>query len=534
MSDPSSTVDPGDTTWMLTSSALVLTMSPALAMFEAGLLRSKNTLSIFTQVFTGLIVLSTLWFVVGYSLVFGESGGIIGNPFQHALFIDVSYSQPSVHAPRIPAAVFAIFQLTFAVITPLLITGAYAERLPFKVFIAFSVLFSLFVYYPVAHAIWGRGFLEQLGTLDFAGGIVLHTTAGVAALVSAIMIGPRKDFALYHGEFPPSNVPLAAIGCGLLWLGWFGFNGGSAFSATGGIAVSACVSTQIGAVSSGFVWLVGSWWLSKPSSSALMNGLVAGLAGVTPASGYINSPASLLLGLILGVASFGGVQVLKHRLHIDDALEVSVVHGLTGMIGALYIGLFSQRAVNPDGADGWLYGSGRLMWVQLVAVLVAAVWSAVMTFAILTACRMVFGSIRVSEEEEEVGLDWGSHGEVAYHKLQVLEEWERHQAAFSHFPRSEREAGFEEEQRRRKQQKGKKPRVKAAPPTIDETDDEVKEGPAPVLSINVQPVRKGKKKHRGPGELTSPFLSGSRSESSFIPPRNDAYRMQEVQQNGKQ
>lgn len=449
----SATVDPGNTVWMLTSTALVLTMSPALAMFEAGLLRSKNTLSIYTQIFSGIIVLGVLWFIVGYSLTFGESAQVIGNPIQHALFIDVSYSEPSVHAPDIPAAAFAIFQMMFAVITPLLITGAYAERLPFKVFLVFSVAFSLLVYYPTAHVIWGGGFMQRWGVLDFAGGITIHTTAGVASLVAAVMIGQRKDFAYYVGEFPPSNLPLAAIGCGLLWLGWFGFNGGSALNG-GSVAVSACVSTQIGAVSSGFVWLVLSMWRGKPACSALMNGLLAGLAGITPASGYINSPASLLLGCILGFCSYWGVQLQKHKLGVDDALDVSMVHGLTGVIGSIYIGFFSSTDVNPSGANGLVYGGGvRLLLYQLAAVALAAVWSALVTFIVLLICQYTFaGGIRVSDDEEEVGLDWSQHHEIAYHKLHVLVEWEKRQAKYAQFAPSNRELHYEEQEREREEQ----------------------------------------------------------------------------------
>ena len=444
----SSTVDPGNTVWMLTSTALVLTMSPALAMFEAGLLRSKSTLSIFTQVFSGIVVLGVLWFVVGYSLTFGESAQVIGNPIQHALFIDVSYSEPSVHAPDIPAAAFAIFQSMFAIITPLLITGAYAERLPFKVFLVFSVAFSLLVYYPVAHAVWGGGFLQRLGVLDFAGGITVHCTAGVASLVSAVMVGQRKDFQYYAGEFPPSNLPLAGIGCGLLWLGWWGFNGGSSLNGSS-VAVSACVSTQIGAVSSGFVWLVLSMWRGKPACSALMNGVLAGLAGITPASGYINSEASLLLGAILGFCSYWGVQLQKHHLGVDDALDVSVVHGLTGVIGSVYIGFFSTLSVNAKGANGLVYGGGvRLLLYQLAAVALVGVWSAVVTFVVLLICQHTMaGGIRVSEDEEEVGLDWALHGEVGYHKLHVLEEWEKRQAKYAQFALTDRERHNEELER---------------------------------------------------------------------------------------
>ena len=366
----------------------------------------------------------------------------------------------------------------------------------------------------------------------------------MAALVSAVMIGQRTDFDLYGGEFPPSNLPLAAVGCGLLWLGWMGFNGGSALSASGGIAVSACVSTQIGAVSSGFVWLTLSWYTAKPSSSALMNGLLAGLAGVTPASGYIGSPATLLLGAILGLASFGAVHVLKRRLRVDDALDVSSVHGVTGIVGSLYIGLFGQKEVNPAGADGWLFGSARLLGVQAAAVVIVILWTAVVTWAILLVCRLLFGSVRVSAEEETVGLDWAAHGEVAYHKLSVLEDWEKRQDTFTHFAPSEREAGWSEEQRRSRSRRTRSSR--ARPTLIAEVGDddgengyevaveeeEGEEAKQPTLLINarvVTPGRKGRGKRgkalRGPDALQSPFLPHADMTSALTPPpANDAYR----------
>lgn len=509
-------VDPGDTTWLLVSTALVLNMSPALAMFEAGLLRSHNTLSIFTQIFSGMIVCSMLWLIGGYSLVFGESaGGFIGNPIQHAFFVDVSYHSCGPHAASVPAAAFAIFQMMFAVITPLLITGAFAERMNFRAFMAFTVAWSVLVYYPVAHWIWGNGFMSRWGSngvLDFAGGITIHTTAGVASLISAIVIGQREDFDMYHGEFPPSNLPLAASGAGLLYLGWFGFNGGSALSA-GSVATSAVVSTQIGAVSSGFVWLCMSWYRGKPSTSALLNGMLAGLAGITPASGFINSPASMLLGLLLGLSSYVGAYCLKHKWHIDDALEVSMVHGLTGALGALFIGLFGQLSLNPNGADGAIYGNPIQLLIQLLAIVIVAAWSVAFTFAILTVIGWIFGGIRLSPLAERVGGDWAEHGEIAYHKLHVLDENDRRNAAHRQFEETERERNHEliDEDRKNEEHDN-----------VDESDRSKRSSPPSNGARSINGFNGG---HR------SPLLdrSGMSLEGEVDPlPHSDMYRRQDV------
>lgn len=406
---------------MLISTVLVLGMSPALALFEAGMLRSKNTLSVITQVLSGIIALSVIWVLFGYSLTFGEdAAGFIGN-FNEGLWIHVSYYRCSVHAPTIPAACYALFQMMFAVITPLLMTGAFAERMKFRVYFIFVIVWEIFVYYPVAHWIWGGGWLQKWGALDFAGGIVVHTTAGAGALVSAILMGPRAEFHDFHGEFPPSSLPLAAVGLGLLWIGWFGFNGGSALVA-GNVAVSAVVSTQIGGSVSACVWLLLAWWRGAPTSTALMNGALAGLAGITPATGYIGNGASLILGLILGVCSYFGAHILKHKWHIDDALEVSMVHGLTGVIGSLAIGFFADTNVNGGGGNGVWFGGKMLLLYQFVAIIVAAAWAGAWTFIWLKVLDKVFGGIRISEHDERIGMDWAEHKEVAYHKLHVLEE----------------------------------------------------------------------------------------------------------------
>lgn len=406
---------------MCISTVLVLGMSPALSLFEAGMLRSKSTVSLITQIFAGVITLSVMWMCFGYSLTFGPSqGGFIGN-LDHAFFIGVSYYDCSEHASQIPAALFAMFQMMFAVITPLLMTGAFAERLKFKSYMLLVVLWEIIVYYPLAHWIWGGGWLGKWGTLDFAGGIVIHTSAGMGSLVAALYLGRRKHFFDFMGEFPPSNLPLAATGTALLWIGWFGFNGGSSLGA-GHVAVSAITSTQIGCSCSAFMWLVLSWWKEKPTSVALMNGALAGLAGITPASGYINTPATILLGCVFGVASFYSIVMMKHHLHIDDALDVSSVHGLTGVLGALGLGLFAQLRIDPSGADGAFYGHGMQFVYQLVGVLLTAAYAGFWTLLLLKFLDLVHGGIRVTEDEEEVGVDWAEHHEIAYHKLHVLED----------------------------------------------------------------------------------------------------------------
>lgn len=411
-------VDTGDTTWVLISAVLVLGMLPALAFFEAGLLRAKNSLSLITQIMGGFITLSVMWDLFGYSLTFSStSWGFVGN-FDHVAFLNIPYDDCNQHAPNIPSACFAIFQMMFAAITPLLMTGAFAERAKWKAFFALTVAWEILVFYPVGHWMWGGGWLERLGALDFAGGIVIHTTAGTGALVIALYMGRRRDFDKYHGEFPPSNLPLAALGATLLWMGWFGFNAGSAL-ASGAVATSAVVSTQIGGACSGLVWIIISWFKDKPSCVAVINGVIAGLAGVTPASGYINSQSSIILGIILGVVSYCSVHLMKHKLRVDDALDVSSVHGLTGIVGAIFIGFAAESSLNPDlTEDGLVFGGTRLIWVQLVAVAVCGAYAGVVTLMLCFVIDKTLG-IKITHEEEDVGLDIVEHGEYAYHNLWI-------------------------------------------------------------------------------------------------------------------
>eukprot|EP00040_Diaphanoeca_grandis_P029388 m.172159 g.172159 ORF g.172159 m.172159 type:complete len:500 (+) comp31671_c0_seq2:235-1734(+) len=425
-SDPSC-IDGADTAWVLVSFVLVLSMFPGLALFEAGLLRAKNTLSVMIQVMAGMFSLCVLFDIIGYSLIFGSDHfGIIGG-FDHVVLINTGYATCTKFAPTIPAAAFATFQMLFAAITPLLMTGSYAERLRFWPFLAFTILWEIFVYYPVAHWVWGGGWLEKFGTLDFAGGIVVHTTAGAASTVCAIMLGRRKDFAVHHnGEFPPSSMPLAVVGAGMLLCGWFGFNAGSSLK-SGALSTSTVMSTQIAACTCAMVWLILSASLGAsraPTLAALINGAIAGLAGITPASGYVDNQGSLGIGVVLGFGTFAGSWALKNKLKIDDALEVTSVHGLSGVIGSIATGLVASKDANPNLVhEGLFYGGGpKLLYSQLVGIGVVAVYSTVITIALMWSLEKAFikftgHGMRATEAEEALGLDISEHHEVAYHDL---------------------------------------------------------------------------------------------------------------------
>ena len=361
-------IDTGDTTWILISTGLVMLMTPALGFFEAGLIRSKNALSVIVQTFAGIAILSALWFILGFSLVFAPSqGGIIGG-YHWLFFNDVPMNESLDYAPTIPGVSFASFQMMFAVITPLLITGAFAERMKWSSFFVFIIAWSIFIYYPLAHWIWGRGWLADLGVFDFAGGIVIHTSAGLGSLAAALVLGRRRNFG--PDIMVPHNIPLAVLGASLLWIGWFGFNAGSAL-ASGALAANTLLVTHIASATSAIVWILLSWKRAgKPSTTAAINGAVAGLAGVTPASGFITAQSSFFLGIVLGFASYYGILLLKERLKIDDALDVSSVHGITGIIGSIAIGLVATTVVNPSGPDGLLSGNAMQLAIQALGVAV--------------------------------------------------------------------------------------------------------------------------------------------------------------------
>ena len=404
-------IDTGDTAWMLISTGLVMLMTPALGFFEAGLIRSKNALSVLVQIFSGIAILSALWFIVGFTLVFAPSqGGIIGG-LNWIFFVDVPINDSLEYATTIPGVTFASFKMMFAVITPLLITGAFAERLKWSSFFIFIIAWSFLVYYPLAHWIWGRGWLADLGVYDFAGGIVIHTSAGLASIAAALILGRRRNFG--PDIMVPHNIPLAVLGASLLWIGWFGFNAGSALAA-GSLAANTLLVTQIASVTSAMVWLFLSWRRAgKPSTTAVINGAISGLAGVTPAAGFITAQSSFFLGIVLGFASYYGILLIKEHFKIDDALDVSSVHGITGIVGSIAIGLVATTIINPNGPNGLLYGNSIQLAIQALGVAVAAVLAFVGTIAIMKIIDATIG-LKVKDEEEEIGLDITQHAERAY------------------------------------------------------------------------------------------------------------------------
>ncbi len=405
-------IDTGDTAWMLIASSLVLLMIPALGLFEAGLLRKKNTVSIFMQIFFGLALMSVIWFVFGFSLTFGpDTAGLVGNlnwTFLNNVPFDDSLPQ---YAPDIPGVLFAKFQMMFAVITPLLLTGAIAERMKFSAFVIFIVAWSILIYYPLVHWIWGEGWLAQIGVRDFAGGIVIHTSAGMGAIAAALVLGRRLNYG--PSVMVPHSIPLAVLGSSLLWLGWFGFNAGSALAA-GGVAGNTVINTHMASSVSALIWVGLSWMRTKkPSIIAAINGAIAGLAGITPASGYVSVEHAFVIGVAIGIASYMGVLFLKDRLKIDDALDVSSVHGVAGIIGSLSIGIFASTLIDPEGPSGLLSGNPGQLLIQAIGVAVAGLMGFGGTYIILKIIDILIG-IRVSEETEELGLDIEEHAERAY------------------------------------------------------------------------------------------------------------------------
>ena len=406
-------LDTGDTTWMILAGSLVFLMIPALALFEAGLLRKKNAVSIFMQIFFGLAFLSMMWFTFGFSLAFGpdETGGAIGN-LDWSFLKGVPWDKPlEQYAKTIPGVTFSQFQMVVAVVTPLLLTGVIAERMKFSSFIIFIAAWSIFIYYPLVHWVWGGGWLAQLGVADFAGGIVIHTSAGMSALAAALVLGRRKNFG--PAIMVPHNIPIAVFGASLLWLGWFGFNAGSALT-SGGVAANTVIVTHMSSSAAALVWVGLSWKRTgKPSVVAAINGALAGLVGITPASGFVSIEHSVIIGIAIGFASYAGIVVFKERLRIDDALDVSSVHGIAGIIGSLAIGIFASSLINPTGPDGLLFGNPGQLVNQLIGVSVAVGLGFGGTWIIMKVIKTLTG-VRVSSEVEDEGLDVGEHAEEAY------------------------------------------------------------------------------------------------------------------------
>ncbi|HEX2910357.1 MAG TPA: ammonium transporter [Chloroflexia bacterium] len=413
MNQTTPAVNSGDTAWLLISAALVMLMTPALGFFYGGLVRRKNVLSTIMHSFFMLALISVQWVLWGYSLAFGPDAGgagLIGNLSWVGLD-GVGTTPNADYAATVPHILFMVYQGMFAVITPALITGAFAERKRFKAFVVFSLLWATFVYDPVAHWVWGvGGWLHGIGALDFAGGTVVHITSGVSALVAAMVLGRRIGFG--EEKMDPHDATMTVLGAGLLWFGWFGFNAGSAL-ASGELSATAFVTTNTAAAMGALTWMTVSWAHHKqPSVLGAAAGAVAGLVAITPAAGFVDAKASILIGFVGGIVCYFAVQ-LKGVLKVDDALDVFAVHGVGGIWGALATGIFCQKSVNSAGADGLITGNIEQLGKQALAVVVVVAFSAVMTFVILKLVNLIVG-LRVEEKEEVLGLDTTQHGEPAY------------------------------------------------------------------------------------------------------------------------
>ncbi|HTC00400.1 MAG TPA: ammonium transporter [Ferruginibacter sp.] len=400
-----------DIAWILVATALVFLMTPALALFYGGMVHRKNVLSTMMKSIVAAGVVGVLWIVVGYSLCFGDSiHGFIGNPSTHFLFKGVASSKPWVLAPTIPQSLFSMFQLMFAIITPGLVVGAIAERMRFTAYVLFTVLFSLFVYAPLAHWSWHPdGFLAQMGALDFAGGTVVHISAGCAALAGAIVLKRRKSHIENKEATSPANIPYILIGTGLLWFGWFGFNAGSALGANA-LAVSAFATTNTAAAAGGLSWMFFDVMKGKkPSVVGFCIGAVIGMVAITPAAGYVGIPQSITIGVFAAIISNVAVRI-KSRSTLDDTLDVFPCHGIGGMVGMLLTGVFASKAINPLGNNGLLYGNPLFLLTQLKAMLIVVAYSFTVSFLIFKFINFIV-PLRVSEEEEEEGLDASQHDE---------------------------------------------------------------------------------------------------------------------------
>ncbi|MBS1947858.1 MAG: ammonium transporter [Bacteroidetes bacterium] len=399
-----------DVAWMIVATALVFIMTPGLAFFYGGMVHRKNVISTMIKSLIAAGVVSVLWVVVGYSLCFGASiHGVIGNPFTHLFFKGVNSGKPWPGAPTIPLTLFAFFQLMFAIITPGLVVGAVAERIRFTSFLLFVALFSLFVYAPLAHWSWHPdGFLAKMGALDFAGGTVVHISAGCAALAGAMVLKRRKVH-IEQKEIPPANVPYVLIGTGLLWFGWFGFNAGSAGAASS-LAVSAFATTNTAAAAAGLSWLSFDVMKGKkPSVMGFCIGAVVGLVAITPAAGFVAIPQSIFIGVVAAVISNIAVYI-KAKSALDDALDVFPCHGIGGMIGMVMTGIFATKAVNAGGNDGWFYGNFSFFIIQLKALGIVVAYSFGVSYGILRLVNAVL-PLRVTSKEEEEGLDASQHAE---------------------------------------------------------------------------------------------------------------------------
>jgi Amt family ammonium transporter len=405
-------VNSGDTAWVLMSAALVMLMTPALAFFYGGLVRRKNMLSVLMQCLMILCLISLQWVAFGYSLSFGPDKGSVIGGLSWAFLQGVGMTPNADYAATIPHQAFMIFQMMFAVITPALIIGAFAERMKFSALCIFTLLWATLVYDPVTHWFWGTGgFLKQWGALDFAGGAVVHINAGMTALAAALVLGRRQGYP--DGISPPHNLPFAVLGAGLLWFGWFGFNAGSALGC-GSLATGAFVATHVAGATAGVVWALLDWTKhKKPTTLGMITGMIAGLAAVTPASGFVTPMGAICIGIGAGIIPWFAVTYVKALLGYDDSLDAFGVHGVGGIWGVIATGIFASKAVNPAGADGLLYGNPGLLWIQMKAAVITIVYSFVVGFVLLKVVD-AFVKVRVGEHEERVGLDLTMHREAAY------------------------------------------------------------------------------------------------------------------------
>jgi Amt family ammonium transporter len=414
--------DTGDTAWMMVSTALVLLMTPGLAFFYGGLVRSQNVLNTMMMSLVCMAIVGVTWILWGYSLAFDNNlaegqtfatglGQFIGSldwAGLHGVALDAP--DPIGYAPTIPHGLFMLYQMTFAIITVALVSGSIVERISFKAFFWFIVLWSTFIYSPLAHMVWGRGLLGAMGALDFAGGTVVHISSGVSALVAAWMLGPRKDWMVK--SIVPHNVPFVLLGVGILWFGWFGFNGGSALGA-GSLGVVAVTTTTVSSAAAGLTWSVLEWFQKgKPTAVGIGSGFVAGLVGITPAAGFVTPLSAIVIGALTATACYFAVNI-KAKLKFDDSLDTFPVHGVGGTVGAILTGVFATKAVNSFGNDGLLLGNAKLFGIQIIAVIIAAAIAAIGTWAILSLLKL-FMPLRVDDPVEQEGLDIHLHGEGAY------------------------------------------------------------------------------------------------------------------------
>lgn len=402
-------LDSGDTAWMIVSTALVMMMTPAgLALFYGGMSRYKNLLNTFAMTFVAYCLASVIWMMWGYSIAFGpDKAGIFGG-LDHMFLAGIGVNSLS---GSIPTYVFALFQMTFAGITVALVLGSVVDRMKFSAWIIFAILWVTFIYCPIAHWVWGGGWMANMGALDFAGGTVVHINAGVAGLVLALVLGKRIGYG--KEAMFPSSIAFTAIGAALLWFGWFGFNAGSQLAADG-VAGSAFLVTNTSAATGALAWMFAEWIVDKkPTVLGLASGVVAGLVAITPAAGFVNLAAALIIGFVAGILGFFFAAKVKHKLGYDDSLDVFGVHGMCGLWGALATGLFANPAINEAG-QGLIYGNPKQLWIQIISIVATAAFTAVGTLIVIYITKIFAGGLRVNEENEVAGLDSSIHGERAF------------------------------------------------------------------------------------------------------------------------